>query len=336
MQQGVVLVGAGRIGRLLLREWRKAPAAFPLVGVVDTADPDKLAALIDFDTSYGRGPAPVRFNEGAFDLGEGIRVPFYRPEAAPWREWEGALVVEATGRLSRRSLAEAYLEQGAGVVLATMPPKRKEDADAVLLQHVNHTEYQPGRHRILYAASCTTNCLVHPLAALRRAGIRVESGFFLTVHSVTNTQRLVDAPADDLSDSWSAFQNIIVSESGAARAIGMVFPDLEGKISGRAARVPTLTGSLLEGYFRLTEPVSREQILAALRAYEEGREAAFGITGEAHLPSRAFVGDTRSCVLVEPGLEVRGDLVRIAAWYDNEMGYVHRLLGLCGYIGGRG
>lgn len=332
MQPGVVLVGAGRIGRVLLREWQKDPDQFRLAGIVDTADPRKLAALTEFDTSYGRAVRPVRYADGAFDLGEGLRVPFFRPDETRYEEIGGSLVLEATGRARERGAAENHLRQGARQVLVTMPPKTREDADAVLLHHVNHADFDPRRHRILSTASCTTNCLVHPVMALREAGLRIAAGFFVAIHAVTNTQRLVDAPAEDLPDSWSAFQNIIISETGAAKAIAMIFPDLEGKITGQAARVPTLTGSLLEAHFRLEESVSRDELRAAFRSYASGREEAYGLAGEAYLPSRAFVGDPRSCVVVEPSLEVRGDLIRVAAWYDNEMSYVHRLLGLCRHI----
>ncbi len=326
------MVGAGRIGRVFLREWQRNPRQFRLAGVVDTADPRKLAALTEFDTSYGRSLRPVRYVDGAFDLGEGLRVPFFRPEEANYEEIGATLVVEATGRASRREPAEAHLQLGARQVLVTMPPKTREDADAVLLHHVNHTDFDPRRHRILSAASCTTNCLVHPVMALREAGMRIAAGFFVAIHAVTNSQRLVDAPAEDLPDSWSAFQNIIISETGAAKAIAMIFPDLEGKITGQAARVPTLTGSLLEAHFQLEQSISREELRAALRTYAAGREEAYGLTTDAHLPSRAFVGDPRASIVVEPSLEVRGNLARVVAWYDNEMGYTHRLLGLCRHI----
>lgn len=332
MTPGVALVGAGRIGRVFLREWLRQPERFRLAGVVDTADPHKLAALMDFDTSYGRASRPIRYEEGAFDLGEGLRVPFYRPGEVRWDEIGASLVVEASGRARERATAETHLERGARQVLVTAPPRSRADSDQILLHEVNHRDFDPARHRILSMASCTTNCLVHPVMALREAELRIDSGFFLTIHSVTNTQRLVDAPADDLGDSWSAFQNIIVSETGAAKAITMVFPDLEGRITGQSARVPTLTGSLLEAHFRMETPVSREQLRAAFRNYVRGREEACGLTDEAHLPSRAFVGDTRACIVVEPSLDVRGDLVRVVAWYDNEMGFVHRLLGLCAHV----
>lgn len=332
MARGVALLGAGRIGRVMLREWMRRPEAFRVAAVVDTAEPEKLAALMDFDTSYGRAAHPVRYANGVFEMGPDLRVPFHRPGEVRWDEIGATLVVEATGRARSRKIAEEHLRRGAEQVLVTAPPRSRADCDTVLLHQVNHREFDPTRHRILSMASCTTNCLVHPVQALREAGMRIEAGFFLTVHSVTNTQRLVDAPAEDLGDSWSGFQNIIVSETGAAKAIAMVFPDLEGRVTGQSARVPTLTGSLLEAHFRLAAPVTRAELCSAFHAYGEGREAAFGLTTEAHLPSRAFVGDPRSCVVIEPSLDVRGDLVRVVAWYDNEMGFVHRLLGLCDHI----
>jgi glyceraldehyde 3-phosphate dehydrogenase (phosphorylating) len=331
---GIALVGLGRIGRLVAREGLQGPLPLPIQAVIDVADPVQLAALMDFDTNYGRARHPIRFEDGRFDFGDGVTVPFYHPEQVLYDTLDAPLVVEATGRGKNRAAAAAHLDRGARHVLVTMPPKTRADADAILLYGVNHEEFDPRAHAILSMASCTTNCLVHAVLALAQAGMKIRSGFFNAVHSVTNTQRLVDGPAEDLCDAWSGFQNIIVSETGAAKSIGMLFPDLDGALTGQAIRVPTGTVSLLEAHLRLAEPPALEEVRAAYRRYEAAHPEVLEVTSVPYLPSRAYLGNSHSCVVVAPTLAVLGDLVRVAAWYDNELSYARRVLDLCRYLMG--
>lgn len=330
--RGIVVVGAGRIGRLVIRECMDPIVGLPLRAIVDVEDPVKLAALLTFDTNYGHSRRPVTYRDGRFDLGEGLAVPFYRPGEARYDELGAEVVIEATGRARDRRIAEQHLELGAAHVLVTAPPRKREDADAVLLYEVNHREFDPARHRIVSNASCTTNCLVHVVLGLREAGIEIRSGFFNTVHSVTSSQRLVDAPAADLCDSWSGFQNIIVSETGAAAAIGMLFPEYASGITGQAARVPTGTVSLLEGHFHVPGGITEDRLREAYEVYASTHPTAFALEQAAYLPSRAFAGNPHSCIVVVPSLAVRGELARVVAWYDNEHSYARRLMDLSRYM----
>jgi glyceraldehyde 3-phosphate dehydrogenase len=202
MKGRIAINGFGRIGRIVGRKILKDGSGLHLQAIMDYADPEQLAALAECDSNYGPSPEPSTFRNGKFEFGD-RKVPYYRPDQVDYKEIGVDLVVEASGQARERRQAEAHLERGAARVLVTAPPKRKEEVDAILLYGVNHTEFDASKHQIVSNASCTTNCLVHQVKGLEQAGLEIRSAFFLTVHSVTNTQRLVDSPAAELGDAFT-------------------------------------------------------------------------------------------------------------------------------------
>lgn len=335
MNYGMAVVGLGRIGGLLCREGLTNNDPLPIRAMVDIANPSMIAALMNFDSNYGYSKKKIIYDDQSFQFGANVTVPFYHPDQlSDYRKLGIRLVIDATGRASTRQSAFSHIEKGADQVLVTMPPKSHDDTDLVLLYQVNHENFDPQVHRLLSNASCTTNCLVHLVLAFSQAGQLIRAGFFTTVHAYTNTQKLVDGAASALGDSWSAPNNIIVSETGAAKSIGMIFPEFKEKIIGLAARVPVSDVSLLEAHFKLESKITRAELVNIYRGYvDAGHQETVAMVKEEYWPSRAFLGDKHSCIIVEPALATLDDnLVRVMAWYDNEMAYAQRLIDLCRYI----
>jgi glyceraldehyde 3-phosphate dehydrogenase len=319
----VAVVGFGRIGRSAVKAGLSSKLFTPSV-IVDIAAADAMAPLFEFDTNYGRWPDPVRAEADTLIIGD-TKIAWIdaRKSAANWRELGVDLVVDCAGRATVRSGAQAHLDAGARSVLVSAPSKTAADCDAVLLPGINLDTYDPDKHHIVSMASCTTNALA-PVIKILRETVGIKDGFFSTVHAYTNTQSLTDQPMAERRDSWAAAENIIPSTSGAAKALSYIWPDL--KVTGKGYRVPVRTGSIVELNARVHKATTGAELNEAFVAAAEG--SLVGILGVLHegFASARIVGETASSVVDLPLTAVSdGDLVSVAAWYDNEAGYSMRL-----------
>ncbi len=323
--------GLGRIGRGLVRVARERPK-LRLVAANDAADPPVIARLLRHDTVHGAFPGEIRAVERGLVF-DGERVALHReaePRRIPWRETGAAIVVEATGRFRTRVQAAAHL---GGSVERVVVSAVAEGMDSTFCVGINHRSYDPARHRVVSNASCTTNCLAPVLQVLHRS-FGVEAALMNTVHCMTNSQNLVDMAHPDPRRARAAAANIIPTTSDAIPSIGLVLPELEGKVDGLAMRVPVVAGSLIDVTVRLARPAGRADVAEAYRAAAAGDLAGIlGVTDE-ELVSSDFIGDPRSAVVDLPLLqELDRRLFRVVAWYDNEWGYIHRLADLLEWMG---
>ncbi|MEN3027203.1 MAG: type I glyceraldehyde-3-phosphate dehydrogenase [Chlorobiota bacterium] len=320
----VAINGFGRIGRLFLRAalQRRVPITF--VGINDLTDAPTLAHLFKYDSVHGRFPGEVKAEDGALIV-DGHWIPVSASptiENIPWGEVD--IVVEATGKFTRRADAEKHLQRGAHKVLLTAPPK--DSADAIIVLGVNEDSLT-GQERIISNASCTTNCIA-PMVKVLHDAFGVESGFMVTVHAYTNDQRILDLPHKDLRRARAAALNIIPTTTGAARAVGAVIPELKGRIDGYALRVPVPDGSVTDLTAVLKRSVSREEVNAAFREAAVGRLRGILEYSEEPLVSSDIIGNPHSCIIDGLSTMANGTLVKVVGWYDNEWGYVQRLVDL--------
>ncbi len=324
--------GFGRIGRLAARVGLGGvEGSFPALDIVHVNDPgcdaETAAHLLEFDSVHGRFRAAITAEADAFTVdGRRIGVSGHsRPADLPWRELGVDIVIESSGRFTKQALIEPHLEGGAKAVVVAAPVK---DGPLNIVMGINDHLYDPATHPIVTAASCTTNCLAPVVGPVHNAfGIR--HGLITTVHDVTNTQVIVDAPKKDLRRARSALMSLIPTTTGSATAIALIYPELEGKLNGHAVRVPLLTGSLTDCVFELDRSVTAGEVNDVLRAAAEG--PLQGILGveERPLVSIDFKSDTRSSIVDAPSTMVTdGTMVKIFAWYDNEMGYSCRMVEL--------
>ena len=320
----IAIHGFGRIGRSLMKVALKNNLFTP-VSISDIKDIPTLAALFEVDTNYGRWPEEVNATEKGFVIG-GREIAYYDSmKALPdWKALGVDLVIDCTGRATTRPGAQAHLDAGAKRVLVSAPSKSLKDCDAVLLPGINMEQFDPEKHKIISMASCTTNALA-PVVKVVLENFGIQYGLFSTIHAYTNTQSLTDQPMKDRRDSWAAVENIIPSSSGAARALQFIWKDL--KITGKAYRVPTRTGSIAELNLVTGRAVTVQEVNDAFR-----KAAAVaplkGIMGvlEGEWASSRIVNDPHSSIIDLPLTAVQeGSLLSVAAWYDNEMGYSTRL-----------
>jgi glyceraldehyde 3-phosphate dehydrogenase len=319
----IAIHGFGRIGRSLLRVALKDKLFVP-VSISDIKDVPTLAALFEVDSNYGRWPEEVTAKDSCFVVG-GREIPYFDSmKALPnWKALGVDLVIDCTGRASTRPGAQAHLDAGAKRVLISAPSKKREDCDAVLLPGINLDTFDPGKHKIVSLASCTTNALA-PVVKVVIENFGIKYGLFSTIHAYTNSQALTDQPMKDRRDSWAATENIIPSSSGAARALAFIWEGL--KISGKAYRVPTRTGSIAELNLLTERPATVEAVNDAFR--KAARVAPLkGVMSvlEDEWASSRIVGDPHSSIVDLQLTAVQGELLSVAAWYDNEMGYSTRL-----------
>jgi glyceraldehyde 3-phosphate dehydrogenase len=324
--------GFGRIGRIAARvALGGVEDGLPALDIVHVNDPgcdaETAAHLLEFDSVHGRFRAAIAAEADGFRVnGRRIGVSGHaRPADVPWAELGVDIVIESSGRFTKEALIEPHLAGGAKAVVVAAPVK---DGPLNIVMGINDHLYDPAKHRVVTAASCTTNCLAPVVGPIHRAfGIR--HGLITTVHDVTNTQVIVDAPKKDLRRARSALMSLIPTTTGSATAIGLIYPELEGKLNGHAIRVPLLTGSLTDCVFELDRSVTANEVNDVLRAAAEG--PLRGILGveERPLVSIDFRSDTRSSIIDAPStLVTDGTMVKIFAWYDNEMGYSCRLVEL--------
>jgi glyceraldehyde 3-phosphate dehydrogenase len=333
MSTRVAINGFGRIGRAVLRSAIERNAELDVVAVNDVADADALAHLLTLDSIYGRFAHPVRTEDGALVVaGRRIEVLGERDPSAllPWNALGADVVIEATGRFRTVADAARHIEAGARKVILSAPTKGSEPADATLVLGVNFDEvYDPERHHIISNASCTTNCLA-PVAKVLHQTIGIRHGLMTTIHAYTADQRLLDAPHKDPRRARAAAVNLIPTSTGAAKALGLVIPELEGRLNGFAVRVPIPTGSLVD----LTVEAERATSVAEINAAFAERAADGALAGilahsEEPIVSADIVKSAFSAILDAPLTTVMdGTQVKVVAWYDNEWGYANRLVEL--------
>ncbi len=316
--------GFGRIGRIVMRIGLSNDLFAP-VSISDIRDLPTLAALFKVDTNYGVFPEPVSADGSTLKVGKhSIEYIESSKELPDWAALGVDLVVDCTGRATTRAGAQAHLDRGAKRVLVSAPSKKREDADVFILPGINMDAFDPGQHRIVSMASCTTNALA-PVVKVVLEKFGIEEGLFSTIHAYTNTQSLTDQPMKDRRDSWAAAENIIPSSSGAARALQFIWPDLQ--ITGKAYRVPISTGSIAELNLITEKPVTVETANDAFReaASTKPLKGVMDVLEDEWASSR-IVGDSHSAIVDLPITQVMGDrFLSVASWYDNEWGYASRL-----------
>ncbi len=328
--------GFGRIGRQVFKALEENyDGVIDVVAVNDLVDTNTNAHLLKYDSTYGRFNADISTDGGDLMVnGERVRVFAEKdPSRIPWGELGVEVVVESTGVFTKREGAAQHLAAGAKKVIISAPAT---NPDLTLVLGVNEGMYDPAQHHIISNASCTTNCLA-PAAKVVDDSFGIIKGLMTTIHAYTNDQRILDLVHKDLRRARSAGQNIIPTTTGAARAVGLVMPNLKGKFDGFSLRVPTPTVSVVDFVALLSKKTTTEELLNAFRAAAAGPMK--GILGvcEEPLVSTDFRGDPRSSILdAMSTMVLDGDLVKVVAWYDNEWGYSMRVADLCKFLADKG
>lgn len=326
----IAINGFGRIGRNVLRALLERDTDLEVVAINDLTEPATLAHLLKFDSSLGRLGRLVEVDGDTLVVdGRRIRVLAERePSQLPWSELGVELVLESTGRFTAADAARAHLTAGATRVLVSAP---SADADVTIAYGVNTDAYDPAAHSIISNASCTTNALA-PLAAVLDDLAGIEHGFMTTVHAYTQEQNLQDGPHRDLRRARAAAVNIAPTTTGAAKAIGLVLPALEGKLSGDSIRVPVPVGSIVELNTTVSRDVSLDEVLAAYRKAAAGALAGILDYSDDPLVSSDITGEPASAIFDAALTRVHGNHVKVVAWYDNEWGFSNRVVDTLGLL----
>jgi len=322
--------GFGRIGRLVFRAARGKDVE--IVGINDITDAKTLAHLLKYDSVHGAYPGEVEAGDGALVVdGKQIPVSAERdPAAIPWGKLGAQIVVESTGLFTKREKAAAHLKAGAERVIISAP---SPDPDVTIVLGVNDGDYDPAKHQVVSNASCTTNCLA-PVAKVLDDEWGLESGWMTTIHAYTNDQVTLDGPHSDLRRARTAALSMIPTSTGAARAIGLVLPQLKGKLDGYAMRVPTPDVSIVDLSAKLGKSTDAEGINAAMTKAAKGPLKGILQVCNEPLVSVDFVGNPHSSILDALSTKVMdGNFVKVLSWYDNEMGYSHRVIDLAVKMG---
>jgi glyceraldehyde 3-phosphate dehydrogenase len=323
--------GFGRIGRQVLKAvLDRHPDDVEVVGINDLFDTATNAHMFKYDSNYGVYAGDVEAREKSFVVnGREIQVSAERdPANCPWKHLGAQIVIESTGLFTDATRAKAHIDAGAQKVIISAPAKN-EDITVVL--GVNQDRYDSDKHHIISNASCTTNGLA-PVAKVLFDRFGLQKGLLTTVHAYTNTQRLLDVADKDLRDARAAALNIVPSATGAARAVGLVIPELQGRFAGMAFRVPVSTVSVVDFTALLDRDVTKEEINAAMREYS--KDAMLGILGYTDEPlvSMDLKGDSRSSIFSAMDTIVLGNLAKVVSWYDNEFGYACRLSDITAFV----
>ena len=320
----VAINGFGRIGRTFFRAAQTEGVGFEIVAINDLTDVETLAHLLKYDSIMGRFGAEVEVKEGALVVdGKEIKILAERdPQNLPWKDLGVDVVLESTGFFTEGSKAKAHIEAGAKKVILSAPGK---NIDGTFVMGVNDDQYDAANHHIVSNASCTTNCLA-PMAKVLNDAFGIKQGLMTTIHAYTADQRLQDAPHRDLRRARAAAVNMVPTSTGAAAAVGLVLPELKGKLDGFAVRVPTITGSITDLTFTAEREVTVEEVNAAVKAAAEGPLKGIIKYNEDPIVSKDIEGESISTVFDAPLTKVIGDQVKVIAWYDNEYGYVARLV----------
>jgi glyceraldehyde 3-phosphate dehydrogenase len=324
--------GFGRIGRNLFRAAYEAGSELEFVAVNDITDAATLAHLLKYDSILGRFPGRIEAGDDAIAVdGQQIKVLAERdPAALPWRELGVEVAIESTGLFTKRDDAAKHLEAGAQKVIISAPAT---DPDVTVALGVNFDQaYDPDRHQIISNASCTTNCLA-PVAKVLHEAVGIERGLMTTIHAYTADQRLQDLPHKDLRRARAAAINLIPTSTGAAKAIGLVLPELEGKLNGIAVRAPVATGSVVDLVCQVSRETTVEEINAAAREAADGSLRGILAYTEDPIVSTDIVQDPHSSIFdSDQTIVIDGRLVKVVAWYDNEWGYSNRCVELAAKV----
>lgn len=330
----IAINGFGRIGRSYARALLdNSHPNLELVAINDLTDNLTLAHLLKYDSTSGVLKNEVTHDEESISV-DGHHIHALSeadPSKLPWADLGVELVLECTGRFNDPAKAQAHIDAGAKKVLLSAPAKGPAPT---FVYGVNHTDYNPETDHIVSNASCTTNCLA-PLAKVLEDKFGIVSGLMTTVHAYTADQRLQDSPHSDLRRARAAALSIIPTSTGAAKAIGLVLPELKGKLDGFALRVPVETGSLTDLTVKLSREVTVEEVNAAFKEAAEGDFKGILKYNEDPIVSRDIIGENHSSIFDAPLTKVIGDLVKVSSWYDNEWGYTERLMDFSSYVADR-
>ncbi|GAB7037392.1 MULTISPECIES: type I glyceraldehyde-3-phosphate dehydrogenase [Catenuloplanes] len=324
--------GFGRIGRNFFRAVLASGADVQIVGVNDLTDNKSLAHLLKYDSILGRLGHEVKATDTEITVGGNtFRASAERdPSKLAWDAVGADIVIESTGFFTDATKAKAHVEAGAKKVIISAPAKNE---DVTVVMGVNHDKYDPASHTVISNASCTTNCLA-PMAKAINDAIGIEHGLMTTIHAYTQDQNLQDGPHSDLRRARAAALNLVPTSTGAAKAIGLVMPELKGKLDGFAVRVPIPTGSATDLTFVASRETTVEEVNAAVKAAAEGALKGYLTYSEDPIVSSDIVTDPASCIFDAPLTKVIGGTqVKVVGWYDNEWGYSNRLVDLVKYVG---
>ena len=333
----VAINGFGRIGRQVFKAIKENyPEDIEVVAVNDLVPTATNAHLLKYDSNYGRFDADIQVDEEGHLIVDGKKILVFsqrNPADLPWKDLGVDIVVESTGFFRTREKASLHLEAGAKKVIISAPAT---DPDLTVVLGVNEGEYDPARHNIISNASCTTNCLA-PAAKVVDDNFGIVKGVMTTIHSYTNDQRILDLVHKDLRRARAAAINIIPTTTGAAKAVGLVIPKLQGRFDGMSIRVPTPTVSVVDFVATIEKPTTTEELLDAFRAAAGGPMKGILGVSEEPLVSMDFKGDPRSSIIDAQFTQVLGgDMVKVITWYDNEWGYSSRVADLCKFIYDKG
>ena len=320
----IAINGFGRIGRMAARAIIEKGLPLEIVAVNDLTDTGTLAHLFEFDSTFGTFNGSVSHTDDSITI-NGNQIKAFAekdPAALPWADLGVEIVLECTGIFRKRDGADKHLAAGAKRVIISAPAKGEIDETFVI--GVNEKSYDPSKHEIISNASCTTNGLA-PVAKVLHENFGIVNGLMTTIHSYTGDQRLLDAPHSDLRRARAANLSMVPTSTGAAKAVGLVIPELKGKLNGLAIRVPTPDVSVVDLTVNLEKEATADEINAALKAASQGELK--GILGyeERPLVSRDFLGDDRSTIVDGQSTATMGNMAKLLAWYDNEWGYALRL-----------
>ncbi|KKO92421.1 MULTISPECIES: type I glyceraldehyde-3-phosphate dehydrogenase [Sphingobacterium] len=323
--------GFGRIGRLAFRAAINRPE-IEIVGINDLVEPDYMAYMLKYDSTHGKFDGSVEVKDGNLIVnGKTIRVTAEKdPANLKWNEVGAEVIIESTGFFLTQELAQKHIDAGAKKVVMSAPAK---DDTPTFVMGVNHKELKADQH-IVSNASCTTNCLA-PIAKVLNDKFGIVEGLMTTVHAVTATQKTVDGPSvKDWRGGRGAYQNIIPSSTGAAKAVGLVLPELKGKLTGMSLRVPTADVSVVDLTVRLNKGASYEEIKTAMKEASEGElKGILGYT-EDEVVSSDFLGDARTSIFdAKAGISLNDNFVKVVSWYDNEWGYSNKIVDLVLEVG---
>ena len=320
--------GFGRIGRNFFRAVRASGADIEIVGVNDLTDNAVLAHLLKYDSILGRLDADVSSDETSIKVGDQTITAFAERDPAnlKWADLNVDVVVESTGFFTDATKAKAHIDAGAKKVIISAPASNE---DITIVMGVNHEDYDPATHHVISNASCTTNCL-GPMAKALNDDLGIVKGLMTTIHAYTADQNLQDNIHKDLRRARAAALNIIPTSTGAAKAIGLVLPELKGKLDGFALRVPVPTGSATDLTFEAGRETTVEEVNAIIEKAADGRFLRYSTDP---IVSSDIVTDPASCIFDAPLTKVIGNQVKVVGWYDNEWGYSNRLVDLIGHIG---
>ena len=323
--------GFGRIGRNFFRAVAASGADIEIVGVNDLTDNKTLAHLLKYDSILGRLPGEVTFTEDEIAVdGKSFKALEERdPSKLPWGALGADIVIESTGIFTDANKARVHVDGGAKKVIISAPASNE---DVTIVMGVNHDKYDAAAHTIISNASCTTNCL-GPMAKAINDAFGIEQGLMTTIHAYTQDQNLQDGPHKDLRRARAAAINIVPTSTGAAKAIGLVLPELKGKLDGYALRVPIPTGSATDLTVTLAKPATVAEVNAAVKAAAEGELKGYLRYTEDPIVSSDIVTDPASCIFDAGLTKAIGNQIKVVGWYDNEWGYSNRLADLVLLVG---